>query len=96
MYLTMNATIDMVTISSKGQVVIPKKILRALGLKEQDKLLIFNKGDNILLKKVKPEMFEKSLRDMLMPVRREAEAKGLTEEDVENEIKAYRARKNPA
>jgi AbrB family looped-hinge helix DNA binding protein len=91
----MNATIDMVTISSKGQIVIPKKILKALGLKEQDKLLIFNKGENILLKRVKPDMFEKSLRDMLQPIRQEAEAKGLTEKDVEIEIKAHRARRNP-
>ncbi len=90
----MNSTIDMVTISSKGQIVIPKKILKALGLKEQDKLLIFNKGDNILLKKVKPEMFEKSLRDMLMPIRQEAEAKGITEKEVEIEIKAHRSRKS--
>jgi AbrB family looped-hinge helix DNA binding protein len=89
----MNATIDMVTISSKGQIVIPKKILKLLGLKEQDKLLIFNKGDNILLKKIKPEMFEKSLRDMLTPIRKEAEARGLTEKDVEKEIKSYRAQK---
>lgn len=89
----MNATIDMVTISSKGQIVIPKKILKFLGLKEQDKLLIFNKGDSILLKKIKPEMFEKSLRDMLTPIRMEAEAKGLTEKDVDKEIKSYRAQK---
>ncbi len=90
----MNATIDMVTISSKGQIVIPRKILKTLGLKEQDRLLIFNKGENIFLKKVKPEMFEKSLRDMLMPIRQEAEAKGLTEKDIEIEIKTHRARKS--
>ncbi|HEY9205759.1 MAG TPA: AbrB/MazE/SpoVT family DNA-binding domain-containing protein [Candidatus Methanoperedens sp.] len=90
----MNATIDMVTISSKGQIVIPKKILKSLGLKEQDKLLIFNKGENILLKKIKPGIFEKSIRDMLMPIRQEAEAKGLTEKDVEIEIKTHRARKS--
>lgn len=92
----MNATIDMVTISSKGQIVIPQKILKALGLKKQDRLLIFNKGENIFLKKVKPEMFEKSLRDMLMPIRKEAEAKGLTEKDIELEIKTHRARKSLA
>jgi AbrB family looped-hinge helix DNA binding protein len=89
----MNATIDMVTISSKGQIVIPKKILKLLGLKEQDKLLLFYKGENILLKKVKPEMFEESLRDLLAPIRKEAEAKGLTEKDVEIEIRAQRAQK---
>ena len=45
-YLTMSETIDMVTISSKGQIVIPKKIMKILGLKEQDKLLVFSKGEN--------------------------------------------------
>jgi AbrB family looped-hinge helix DNA binding protein len=89
----MNATIDMVTISSKGQIVIPKKIMKMLGLKEQDKLLVFSKGENILFKKVKPEIYEKNIRDILMPLREKAETRGLTEEDVEKEIKAHRVRK---
>jgi AbrB family looped-hinge helix DNA binding protein len=87
----MNATIDMVTISSKGQIVIPKKIMKILGLKEQDKLLVFGSGDNILLKKIKPEIYEKSIRDILMPMREKAETRGITEADVEKEIKAHRA-----
>lgn len=86
----MNVAIDMVTISSKGQIVIPKKIMKILGLKEQDKLLVFSKGENILLKKVKPEIYEKSLKDILMPLREKAETKGLSEADVEKEIKAHR------
>jgi len=88
----MIATIDMATISSKGQIVIPKKIMKILGLKEQDKLMVFSSGDNILLKKVKPEIYEKSIRDILMPMRAKAEKRGLTEADVEKEIKAHRAR----
>lgn len=83
----------MVTISSKGQIVIPKKIMKMLGLKEQDKLLVYGKDESLLLKKVKPEIFEKSIREILMPLRQKVEARGLTEEDVENEIKAHRARK---
>ena len=92
----MTATVDMVTISSRGQIVIPKKILKAIGLGEQDKLLVYSKGENILLKKVEPEMFETSLREMLAPVRQDMEAKGLTEKDVETEIKAHRAQKSRA
>lgn len=88
----MNATIDMVTISSRGQIVIPKRIMKILGLKEQDKLLVFSSGENILLKKVKPEIYEKSLRDILMPLREKAKARGITEADVEEEIKAHRMR----
>ncbi len=89
----MNATIDMVTISSKGQIVIPKKIMKLLGLKEQDKMLVFSKGENILFKKVKPEIYEKSIRDILMPLREKAETRGLTEEDVEKEVRAHRVQK---
>ena len=89
----MSETIEMVTISSKGQIVIPKKIMKILGLKEQDKLLVFSKGENLLLKKVKPEIFEKSVRDILTPLRQKAEARGLTESDVEKEIISYRTQK---
>jgi AbrB family looped-hinge helix DNA binding protein len=89
----MNATIDMVTISSKGQIVIPKKIMKMLGLKEQDKLLVFSKGENILFKKVKPDIYEKSIRDILVPLREKAETRGLMEEDVEKEIKTHRTQK---
>ncbi|MCX9015125.1 MAG: AbrB/MazE/SpoVT family DNA-binding domain-containing protein [Candidatus Methanoperedens sp.] len=92
----MNTTVDMVTISSRGQIVIPKKILKSVGLNEQDKLLVYSKGDNILLKKIEPEMFEKSLREILVPVRQDMEAKGLTEKDVETEIKAHRTEKSKA
>lgn len=88
----MNATIAMVTISSKGQIVIPKKIMKMLGLKEQDKLLVFSKGDSILLKKVGPEVYEKSIQEILMPLRRKAEARGLSEADVEQEIASHRKR----
>jgi len=89
----MSETIDMVTISSKGQIVIPKKIMKNLGLKEQDKLLVFSKGENLLLKKVNPEIFEKSIRDILAPLRQKAETRGLTGSDVEKEIVSHRAQK---
>ena len=65
--------------------------MKILGLKEQDKLLVFGSGDNILLKKIKPEIYEKSIREILMPMREKAETRGLTEADVEKEIKAHRA-----
>lgn len=44
-----------VTVSSKGEIVIPKEIRDALGIKERDKLLILQKGDSILLKKMNIE-----------------------------------------
>ena len=40
--------------------------------------------------------FKTRLREMLAPVRQDMEAKGLTEKDVETEIKAHRAQKSRA
>lgn len=56
-------------------------------------MLVFSKGENILFKKVKPEIYEKSIRDILMPLREKAETRGLTEEDVEKEVRAHRVQK---
>lgn len=60
--------------------------------KALDKLLVFSSGESILLKKVKPEIYEKSIEDILMPLREKAETRGLSEADVEKEIKSHRAR----
>ena len=79
--------------TSKGQVVIPQDIRKDKGLKEGEKFLVYDIGDNIILKKIRNlenaedmEEFEKVFRSMWQT----AKAKGITKEDVAEEIKAYR------
>ncbi len=43
---------DVVRISSKGQIVIPARMRKELGLSEGDKLIIDKRGDVIVLKPV--------------------------------------------
>lgn len=43
---------DVVRISSKGQIVIPARIRKELGLSEGDELIIDRKGDVIVLRPV--------------------------------------------
>lgn len=43
---------DVVKISSRGQIVIPAKIRKEFGLDKGDKLLIERRGDSIILKPV--------------------------------------------
>lgn len=40
------------SVSSKGQVVIPREIREALGISEGVKMIIFTDGDNVLLKPI--------------------------------------------
>ncbi|MEM0236187.1 AbrB/MazE/SpoVT family DNA-binding domain-containing protein, partial [Thermofilum sp.] len=49
------AEIEVIRVSSKGQVVIPKGFRSRLGLKKGDKLLAYSKGDMLLIRKVGKE-----------------------------------------
>ncbi|MBI5252917.1 MAG: AbrB/MazE/SpoVT family DNA-binding domain-containing protein [Euryarchaeota archaeon] len=85
--------VSMVKVSSRGQIVIPKDIMRELSVREGDKLLVISKNKNLLLKKIEMNVFEKSLESVLEPMWRKAERKKLTEKDVEEAIKTVRKRK---
>jgi len=82
--------IDVVTLSSRGQVSIPADVRRELGLEEGAKLLVVSQGENILLKKVDESFVEKSLEEILQPMWKQADEAGLTEEDAEELVDEHR------
>jgi len=51
---------QLVKISSKGQITIPKRVLLSLGLGPRDKLLIENIGDALLIKGVSSSIVEET------------------------------------
>ena len=76
--------------SSRGQIVLPKKIRTKLNLSEGTQFIVLYDADNILLKPVKiPSLSEFS--GVLRKAREWASAAGMTEEDVTDAIKAVRA-----
>ena len=82
--------IEMVTISSRGQVSIPAEMRRELGLEKGSKLLVVAEGDNILLKKIDGSVLNKSLEEILQPMWNQAEDAGLSEEDAEDLVHEHR------
>jgi antitoxin PrlF len=44
---------DIIKVSSKGQIVIPREIRKKLGVKGGEKLLVFTRDGDILLRKAK-------------------------------------------
>jgi antitoxin PrlF len=75
--------IEMVTVSSRGQVSIPAEVRRELGLEKGSKLLVVAEGESILLKKIDGSMLDKSLEEILQPMWDQAEDAGLSQEDAE-------------
>ena len=76
--------------SSRGQIVLPKKIRTKLNLTEGTQFIVFSDADNILLKPIKiPHISEFS--ELLLKAREWARVTGMTEGDVEDAVKAVRA-----
>ena len=79
-------------LSSRGQIVLPKKLRNALNLVEGTQFVVFSDRDNILLNQIKPP--EKSdFAGVLRQVANWAKNSGICEEDVTEAIKTVRRRK---
>lgn len=86
---------EVTSVSTKGQVVLPKSIRDALSLTPGAKLMVLSDGDNILIKPIKnPALSEfQSLMD-----KAEAWAKevGMKEEDINEAVKSVRKNRRKA
>ena len=77
----------MVRVSSKGQIVLPKRLREAAAIDEGDYLAVAELANGVLiLAKSKTDLFDA----IAEPIRREAEEQGLTPEQVMDMIKEMR------
>ncbi|ODS36301.1 MAG: hypothetical protein A7316_10165 [Candidatus Altiarchaeales archaeon WOR_SM1_86-2] len=81
---------DIATVSSRGQLVIPKDVREAMGIKSRDRFFVMQKDDSILLKKIDQERAKKRMLELMDYFSEKFKEAGITREDVENEIRAYR------
>jgi len=55
---------EVTTISEKGQVVIPQSIRKELGIKPENKFLVYGRGDIIILKKLELPSLKKEWEEI--------------------------------
>jgi AbrB family looped-hinge helix DNA binding protein len=77
-----------VTISEKGQVVIPQSIRRELGIKPKNKFLVYGRGDTIIMKKLELPSLKKEWEDIFKLMDKK-ELK-MSDEEIQREIAAAR------
>ena len=82
--------LEITSMSSRGQVVIPLDIREQLGLKEGEKFFVVGEEDTILLKKMTMPSF-KNFDKLLHKTRQFAKEKNITKTDVESAIKKTKA-----
>jgi len=82
--------LEVTSMSSRGQVVIPQDVRRNLHLHEGEKFVVVAEDDTILLKKLTVPSF-KGFDKLLKKTQQFARQKRLTSRDVEAAIKGTRA-----
>ncbi|MBU2559782.1 AbrB/MazE/SpoVT family DNA-binding domain-containing protein [archaeon] len=85
--------VEIAKVSSKGQVVIPSNVRKMLGIKTNDRFLVFGKDDTVLLKKIEKTALEKTFDEIAGPIRREIKKSGLNKKDLDRLIHETRAGK---
>lgn len=83
--------LEVTSVSSRGQVVIPNQIRQSLKLKSGSKLIVIQNGRNILLKPVELPKKEQFYQLVKLGEKVQKEL-GLSREDIEKSIKKVRKR----
>ncbi len=81
--------IEVTSMSSRGQVVIPQDIRDELGLEEGEKFIVIGKGNTIILNKIQTPSF-KEFEEILNKTQLHAKKHSLKEKDMWDAIKSSR------
>ncbi|HLC63017.1 MAG TPA: AbrB/MazE/SpoVT family DNA-binding domain-containing protein [Candidatus Nanoarchaeia archaeon] len=82
--------IEVVNLSSKGQLVIPKNMREEMRLNQKDKFVMVNDKDTILLKRLQEEEMKTRMQSLMKEFTAEFKKKGITTKELAAEIKAAR------
>lgn len=81
--------VEITSMSSRGQVVIPQDIRERLGLKEGEKFVVLGENGTVLLRRIEVPFFE-NFDKLLKKTQEFARKKGITKTDLEDAIKRAR------
>ena len=83
---------ELIKVSSKGQIVLPKRYRDGMGIQEGDYVSVYEVDDGILiLEKSRPSVLE----SVVGGLRREAKRRKFTRRELEEAITAVRAGREP-
>ena len=84
--------LDVITMSSKGQLVIPREVREEMGLERQDKFIIVHDRDSILLKRISQEEADKAMLKLMDGIADKFKQAGVKKSDVAEEIRKSRVK----
>ncbi|HEV2139333.1 MAG TPA: AbrB/MazE/SpoVT family DNA-binding domain-containing protein [Nitrososphaerales archaeon] len=79
---------EVTTVSEKGQVVIPQSLRKELGIKPRTKLLVYGRGDTVIMKKLELPDLRKEWDEIFRAM--DAKKLKISEKEVLDEVAAVR------
>jgi AbrB family looped-hinge helix DNA binding protein len=83
-------TLDTTKMTTKGQVVIPERIRKAMKLSAGNQFVVVAQNDVLIFKTITPPALDE-FKELIKKVRTQARAAGMKRSDIHDAIKAARA-----
>lgn len=87
-------SVEVLTVSSKGQIVLPIKMRKAIGISDGDKLAAYTSDDGVIMLKVVKIPTVQDFKTNLQEAENWAKSVGYKEDDVNDIIKSVRRTKH--
>ena len=85
---------EIAVVGTKGQIVIPQRLRKALKITSKTKLVVYRKGDKLVITRLKMPPLGEELKDLFREIDEQHEGKkALTEKEILKEIQAHRREK---
>jgi AbrB family looped-hinge helix DNA binding protein len=85
---------EVAVVGTKGQIVIPQRLRRELKITSKTKLVVYRKGDKLVVAKLKVPPLGEELKDLFREIDEQYKGKKKpSEKEILEEIQAYRREK---
>ena len=85
---------DIATVGTKGQIVIPQRIRKELKITSKTKLIVYRKGDKIVVTKLEVPPLTEEFKDLFDEIDKQNKGKTkVSDKEILKEIQAYRVEK---
>ena len=84
---------EIAIVGTKGQIVIPQRIRKELNIISKTKLIVYRKGDKIVLTKLELPPLKEELKDLFNEIDKQNIGKKISEKKILKEIQTYRLEK---
>ncbi len=84
---------EIAVVGTKGQIVIPQRLRKELKITSKTKLIVYRKGDKIVVTKLEVPPLREELKDLFSEIDKQNKGKKISEKEILQEIQKYRLEK---